>query len=76
MKLIEIKNNFAKLYYRPNDVKLFISDFLTVNDGNQKLVAQVISIESTSQPDISCAVLKFTLDLSEKNEVIIFPALP
>lgn len=69
MKLIEIKNNFAKLYYRPKDVKLHISDFLTVNDGNQKIIAQVISAESTSQEGTNCAVLKFTLNLSDRNEI-------
>ncbi len=69
MKLIEIKNNFAKLYYRPKDVKIYIADFLTINDGNQKIISQVISIESTSEEDTNCAVLKFTLNLSEKNEI-------
>lgn len=67
MKLTEIKNNLAKLYYLPTEDKLLISDFLTINDGNQKIIAQVISAESTSKGSTNCAVLKFTLNLSPNN---------
>lgn len=37
MKLIEIKNNFAKLYYLPAEEELNIGAFLTINDGSKKL---------------------------------------
>ena len=67
MKLVEIKNSLAKLYYEPLDFPLVISDFLTVDDGNQKILAQVVSIESTSKEDTNCAILKFALDLDEAN---------
>ena len=65
MKLVEIKNSLAKLYYEPAANQLVISDFLTVDDGNKKLLSQVISIESTSKNDTNCAILKFSLDLNE-----------
>ena len=68
MKLIEIKNSLAKLYYEPLDFPLVISDFLTIDDGNQKILAQVVSIESTSKEDTNCAILKFALDLDEANK--------
>ncbi len=68
MKLIEIKNSLAKLYYEPLDFPLVISDFLTIDDGNQKILAQVVSIESTSKEDTNCAILKFSLDLDEANK--------
>lgn len=66
MKLIEIKNNFAKLYYLPAEEDLHIGDFLTINDGTKKLCAQVITIESTSKDDTNCAVVKFSFDFTEK----------
>ena len=68
MKLVEIKNSLAKLYYEPLDFPLVISDFLTIDDGNQKILAQVVSIESTTKEDTNCAILKFSLDLDESNK--------
>ena len=64
MKLIEIKNNFAKLYYLPAEEELNIGDFLTINDGSKKLAAQVVTIESTSKEDTNCAVVKFSFNLN------------
>lgn len=67
MKLVEIKNSLAKFYYKPVEFPLVISDFLTVNDGNKKILSQVVSIESTSKTDTNCAILKFSLDINEDN---------
>ncbi|MBS4759085.1 MAG: hypothetical protein KHX03_00090 [Clostridium sp.] len=67
MKLIEIKNSLAKLYYQPGDFPLVLSDFLTVDDGNQKILSQVVSIETTSKENTNCAILKFSLDITEEN---------
>ncbi len=65
MKLVEIKNNLAKLYYEPAANQLVLSDFLTIDDRNKKLLSQVISIESTSKNDTNCAILKFSLDIND-----------
>lgn len=67
MKLVEIKNSLAKLYYEPADFPLVISDFLTIDDGNQKILSQVVSVESTSKDTTNCAILKFSLDLNADN---------
>ncbi len=67
MKLVEIKNSLAKLYYEPSDFPLRLSDFLTIDDSNQKIIAQVVSIESTSKDTTNCAILKFSLDLNDDN---------
>ena len=67
MKLVEVKNNLAKLYYIPSETPLAISDFLTVDDGNQKILSQVISIEATSKEDTNCAILKFSLNINDDN---------
>lgn len=67
MKIVEIKNNLAKLYYQPASTGLLLSDFIVVDDNNKKLLAQVVSIETTNQPDTNCAILKFAIDISENS---------
>ena len=68
MKLVEIKNSLAKLHYEPVDFPLILSDFLTIDDGNQKIIAQVVSIESTKLDTTNCAILKFAIDINDDNE--------
>ena len=72
MKLVEIKNSLAKLYYEPALNPLVISDFLTIDDSNKKILAQVISIESTSNDNTNCAILKFSLDLDNTNSFGVY----
>lgn len=67
MKLVEIKNSLAKLYYEPMDFPIVLSDFLTIDDGNQKIIAQVVSIETTSSETTNCAILKFSIDINSDN---------
>lgn len=67
MKLVEIKNSLAKLYYQPSDFPLVLSDFLTIDDGNKKILSQVVSIESTNKESTNCAILKFSLDFNDDN---------
>ena len=47
MQIFEVKNNIAKIIYNPAENKLLPSDFLLIEDANQKLIAQVINIETT-----------------------------
>src|SRR5574344_140623 len=70
MKLVEIKNSLAKLYYKPKDNALVLSDFLTIDDKNQMILAQVVSIESTNKEDTNCAILKFSLNIVNDNFTI------
>ena len=56
MKIVEIKNSLAKLYYKPSELPLLLSDFLTIDDGNKKLLSQVVSIESTNTESTNCAI--------------------
>lgn len=72
MKLIEVKNSLAKLYYKPTEFSVTLSDFLTIDDGNQKLLSQVVSIESTTQENTNCAILKFSMDLSTDNKATTY----
>ena len=72
MKLIEVKNSLAKLYYKPTEFSVTLSDFLTIDDENQKLLSQVVSIESTTQENTNCAILKFSMDLSTDNKATTY----
>ena len=67
MELVEIKNNLAKLHYEPMDFPLVLSDFLTIDDGNKKIIAQVVSIESTDNDTTNSALIKFSLNLNPDN---------
>lgn len=67
MKLVEIKNNLAKLYYEPSVNPLVLSDFLLIDDENKPIIAQVVSIETTNNHNINCAVLRFSLDKNKDN---------
>ena len=58
MKIVEIKNS--------------LSDFLTIDDGNKKLLSQVVSIESTNTESTNCAILKFSLDINENNTYAVY----
>ncbi len=69
MKITEIKNNFAKILYRPAETKLVLSDFLTLDDENKKICAQVISIESTSIQSANQAVLKFCFNIAQDGKL-------
>ena len=72
MKIVEIKNSLAKLYYKPSELPLLLSDFLTIDDGNKKLLSQVVSIESTNTESTNCAILKFSLDINENNTYAVY----
>ena len=69
MKLVEVKNNLAKIYYQPTVDSLVLSDFVKLDDGNKAILAQVISLETTSQDDTNCAVLKLSLDINDDGTI-------
>lgn len=72
MNLIEIKNNLSKIYYEPASNQLVLSDFLTIDDNNKKILAQIISIETTSNKDTNCAIAKFSLEFDENNSLTTY----
>ena len=47
MELLEVKSNIARILYNPADNHLLPSDFLLIEDDNQKLIAQIVNIETT-----------------------------
>ena len=65
MQLTEIKNDLATINYSPELNRLLLSDFILIEDVNQSILAQVISIEATMEDDVNSAMLKFLLSIDK-----------
>lgn len=65
MQLLEIKNDIAKILYSPLENHLLLADFLLIEDVNQSLIAQVIDIESSAEPNANIAAVKFSLSINK-----------
>lgn len=65
MQLLEIKNDIAKILYSPLENHLLLADFLLIEDVNQSLIAQVIDIESSPEPNTNVATVKFSLSINK-----------
>lgn len=63
MQLTEIKNDLATINYNPEINRLVISDFILIEDANQSILSQIISIEATNDNDVNSAMLKFLLSI-------------
>ena len=66
MQLTEIKNDLATINYSPALNKLMLSDFILIEDSNQSILAQIISIEATMESDVNSAMLKFLLSIDKE----------
>ena len=65
MQLSEIKNDLAIINYSPAVNRLLLSDFILIEDSNQSILAQIISIEATMEDDVNSAMLKFLLSIDK-----------
>ena len=65
MQLSEIKNDLATINYSPEINKLMLGDFILVEDTNQSILAQIVSIEATLEEDVNSAMLKFLLSIDK-----------
>ncbi len=72
MQILEVKNNIAKIIYNPAENKLLPSDFLLIEDSEQKLIAQVINIESTDEEDCNLAFLRLALNIDKEDNLSYF----
>ena len=71
MQLLEIKNDIAKILYNPADNKLLPSDFLLIEDVNQKLVGQILNIYTTENSNDNIAEVRLALYI-DKNEKLSY----
>ena len=65
MQLSEIKNDLAIINYSPEINRLMLSDVILIEDNNQSILAQIISIEATMEEDVNSAMLKFLLSIDK-----------
>ena len=69
MQLIEVKNDIAKIIYNPVENNLLPADFLMIEDFNQKLISQIVNIETTDNSNNNLAELKISLMIDEEDNL-------
>ena len=69
MQLQEVKNDIAKITYNPTDNRLLPADFILIEDINQKLIAQIIRIETTTKSTNNLAVLRLALAIDKDDNL-------
>lgn len=72
MQILEVKSDIAKITYNPVDNRLLPSDFLLIEDSNQKLIAQVINIETTDKSEENLAILRLALSIDKDDNLSYF----
>ncbi len=68
MQIFDVKNDIAKILYDSSKNHLLPSDFLLIEDSNQKLIAQVINIEMTDETN-NMAVLRLSLSIDKEDNL-------
>ena len=69
MQILEVKNNITKITYNPLENRLLPADFLLIEDSNQKIIAQVIDIETTDKESSNLAVLRLALNIDKEDNL-------
>lgn len=69
MQIVEVKNDIAKIVYNPSENHLLPADFLLVEDINQKIIAQIIKIESEKDSINNIADIKLSLCLDKEENL-------
>ncbi|MBQ4122408.1 hypothetical protein IJD44_01600 [bacterium] len=72
MQLVEVKNDIAKILYCPVTNHILPSDFLLIDDINQKLIAQILNIETTDDLDKNLAVLRLVLSIDKDDNLSLY----
>ena len=69
MQLLEVKNDIAKIIYNPAENHLLPSDFLLLEDSNQKLIAQIINISTTEASNNNLADVRLSLSIYKQDNL-------
>ncbi len=69
MQLLEVKNDIAKMIYNPAENHLLPADFVFIEDINQKLIAQILNIETTENSDNNIAYLRLALSIDKEDNL-------
>lgn len=72
MQLVEVKDDIAKILYSPDRNHILPSDFLLINDVNQKLISQIINIETSDKAEQNLAVLRLVLSIDNEDNLSLY----
>lgn len=72
MQLLEVKNDIAKIIYNPTENHLLPSDFLLIEDANQKVVAQIINTETIADSNNCLAILRLSLAIDNDDNISLY----
>ena len=72
MQLLEVKNDIAKIMYNPTENHLLPADFLLIEDTSQKLISQIIDIETTENSNNNYALLKLSLIIDPNDSLLYY----
>lgn len=72
MQLSEVKNDIAKIIYNPEENNLLPSDFLMIEDANQKLVAQIINTQISETSNDNIAVVRLALSIDNDDNLSLY----
>ncbi len=72
MQLFEVKNDIAKILYNPEENHLLPSDFLLIEDSNQKLIAQILTTQTTDSPAANLSIVRLALSIDKDDNVFLY----
>lgn len=69
MQIFEVKNDTAEILYACNEEKLYLFDFLFIEDEELTIVSQVTDISTTDNEKENIATVKFCLSVDKSNRL-------
>lgn len=69
MQIFEVKNDTAEILYACNEEKLYLFDFLFIEDEELTIVSQVTDISTTDNEKENIATVKFCLSVDKNNRL-------
>ncbi len=69
MQIVEVKNSIAKVFYNPAENNILPSDFILIDDNSQKVIAQVIDIETTENFKNTYAIVRLALYIDKEENL-------
>lgn len=69
MQIFEVKNDTAEILYACDEEKLYLFDFLFIEDEELTIVSQVTDISTTDNENENIATVKFYLSVDKNNRL-------
>ncbi len=75
MQIFEVKDDTAKIEYNSAENNLTPTDFVLIEEGEQKIIAQIQNICTTDNPNSNIAEVKFSLSIDEEENLTYYNGL-